>query len=93
MVLRRCLRFLACGNGTEWLTLNLAEGHWSVGLLTPLSVLGVFSDASSRRWCTSSKPFGQKVLKIKRVLGSSGLPFKLPFVDSVTAGAVRAYAA
>ena len=45
------------------------------------------------RDCTSSKPFGQKVLKIKRVFGSSGLPFKLPFVGRVTAGAVRAYAA
>ena len=47
----------------------------------------------SYRLCPSSKPFGQKVLKIKRVFGSSGLPFKLPFVGSVTAGAVGAYAA
>ena len=49
-------------------------------------------DQPKRVTCTSSKPFGQKVLKIKPVFGSSGLPFKLPFVGSVTAGAVRAYA-
>ena len=40
--------------------------------------------------CTPPKPFGQKVLEIMRSSGSSGLPFKLPFVGSVTAGAVRA---